>query len=675
MAAPSPEPLPSTLPQALHLLWGEVFRRPGTLLAATAVPTLLGWLAVAAAAASTLSSGRWENGTITTGTWLDLPPGPWFMGVLAHSGLPVAYAVAAVLVVPHRVGPRTRPVAPRVALAVAVRRLPLLVGWWVLIGAFLLLVIGGSYAFWTGRAGSEESFDVLMLAVGLAVLPVCLSLALPLLPVALLEGLPLWNRKATQRVGELSSGRRFAEFVSFLLAVLLLMLPARAAARVADLPADTVDGITLGMVTQGLLLGLVAPFAVMTVLAPLLLPGGDFLRVSRELRNAKADGGRHAVLGALAVVVLLVSPPAGAQLVRSALTGVPRLSTAGAPEVPDAMEPLSDGSGYAMLGIGPGRDAGADADAGPGPDAGADPLILSTCGRDCATDRVREREVGVLPEDSRFVAGAVVPMGGDLVGMVAHVRGGLGSTPAEEGYPLVLDIHRCTESACGEHWTAEAGDALDVRAHAPYPGSTTLDLYGYDLEAAVHESGALGVLVQPSDRPLEVTDPQAEGALLLTCSTADCGEARVRELPGVADASLALGRDGSPVIAHPGADGTAVELLVCGDPACADHETRRVPAPTNPSAPADVRPVASVAVGPSGAPQMAVADGQGTRLLYHACADASCSSWRTRTLLVSSRSLDTDQRPHLVVDGDGRPSVLFRDVEVQCHDPYCGAGT
>ena len=330
MATPTPPALPSTLAHSLFIVWGELFRRPGTFMAVTAVPLLLGWLAVAAVRAATLSSGRWVNGTITTGTWLDLPPGQWIMAVLGLSGLPVAYALAAVLVVPHRIGPRTRPVALRSALAVAGSRWPLLVGWWILIGFFSVLLIAGASLFWTGQvwtegtggsggADGEEAFDVLMMVVGLIALPICLALALPLLPVALIEGLPLLNREATRRVRELSSERRSAEFGCFLLTVGLLMLPGAAAARVADLPADAVDGITLGMVTQGLLLGLAAPFAVLAVTAPLLLPGGDTLRVSWELRNARTGGGRHAVLGTLAVIVLVASPLTGALLTRGAL--------------------------------------------------------------------------------------------------------------------------------------------------------------------------------------------------------------------------------------------------------------------------------------------------------------------------------------------------------------------
>ncbi|KOX16317.1 hypothetical protein [Nocardiopsis sp. NRRL B-16309] len=375
MATPSPAPLPPTLAQSLALLWGEVPRRPGTLFAVTTVPILLGWLAVAAVRAALLSSGRWENGTITFGSWLDLVPGQGFLAVLAFSGMPVAYALAAVLVIPHRVGPRTRPVALRAALAVVGGRWPLLVGWWFLIGFFAVLFISGYSLFWTeqvwtGVSDEEEFLDLLLAVAGLLVLPVALALGFPLIPVALIEARPLANREATYRARELSSGRRFAEFGCFLLAVGLLVFPSAVAARVADLPADTVDGIALGMVTQGLLLGLVAPFAVVTLLAPLLLPGGDALRVSGDLRKARPGESRHVATGAFAAVVLVASPLAGGYLTWTVLTGVPVVSTLPTRELPGRIEPLSDGSGYAGI--------GSDGDGGSGhTDTGTDPLVLS----------------------------------------------------------------------------------------------------------------------------------------------------------------------------------------------------------------------------------------------------------------------------------------------------------
>jgi hypothetical protein len=680
LATPSPAPLPSTLAQSLALVWGEAFRRPGILLAVTTVPTLLGWLAVAALRAALISVGWWENGTINSGTWLDLPPGQWLKNVLAHGGLTVAYALTAVLVIPHRIGPRTRPVALREALRLVAYRGPLLVGWWILIGLYSVLILGGtSVLFWRAQSGGDESFDIMAL-LAFIVMSVLPALALPLLPVALLEGLPLWNREATFRVRELSSGRRFAEFGCFLLALGLLVLPTVAAAGVAELPTDTADGIALGMVTQGLVLGLVAPFAVLTVLAPLLLPGGDSLRITPELRDAQGGGGRHAVLGALAVIVLVALPLAGAHLMRTTLTDIPQVSTT-AREAPEELEPLSDGSGFAMLSVGSRRgtdaDASADADADSGRISDASPLVLSTCGPDCDEGSTRAWEIGALPEDSRFVAGAVAPVDGGLLGVVGHVRGGLGSTPDEQGYPLVLDVYRCTDSepTCDGPWTAEPGDPLHVRARAPYPGSETLDLYSYDLELAADASGTFTVLVQAGGWPQGIGDPDY-GARLVTCSTRDCGEASVRELPEVANGRLAQGLDGSAVIAHPDSDTDAVGLLVCDDPTCADHETHYVgSASAAPPTFSDSRPVPSVAVGPSGAPQVVVADREGTRLLYHACADASCSSWETRTLLAPSRGVDTDHHPRLVLDGDGRPSVFLGDLVIRCGTPYCGTGS
>jgi hypothetical protein len=684
LAIPSLAPLPSTLAQSLALVWGEAFRRPGILLAVTTVPTLLGWLAVAALRAALISIGWWENGTINSGTWLDLPPGQWLMNVLAHSGLAVAYALAAVLVIPHRIGPRTRPVAPREALGLVGYRWPLLVGWWLLIGLYSVLILSGASAFsWRAPPGGDASFDIMAL-LAFAVMSVLLALALPLLPVALLEDLPLWNREATIRVWELSSGRRLAEFGCFLLAVGLLVLPTAAAARVAELPTGTVDGIAVGMVTQGLVLGSVAPFAVLTVLAPLLLPGGDSLRVARELSSAQADEGRHVVAGALAVIVLVALPLAGAHLMRTTLTDIPQVSTT-AREAPEELEPLSDGSGFAMLSVGSRRgtdadasaDADADADTDSGQNSDATPLVLSTCGPDCDEGDTRAWEIGALPEDSRFVAAAVSPVDEDLLAVVGHVRGGLGSTPDEQGYPLVLDVYRCTgsEPTCDGPWTAEPGDPLHVRAREPYPGSETLDLYSYDLELAADTGGTFTVLVQAGGWPQGIGDPDY-GGRLVTCSARECGEASVRELPEVANGRLALGLDGSPVIAHPDSDTAAVGLLVCDDPTCADHETHYVSSASAAlSTSSDSRPVPSVAVGPSGAPQVVVADGEGTRLLYHACVDASCSSWETRTLLAPRWGVDSGHHPRLVLDGDGRPSVFLGDLVIRCGTPYCGTGS
>ena len=672
MTPTSPSALPPSLPRVLGLLWAGYARRPGLLLAVASVPVLLGWFAVLRIRLLTLSDARWLDGRLADGSWLDEPVGQVFWAVMGGSGLPVAYALTAVLVGGRLLG---HPVRLRSALALVLRRWPLLVGWWLLFLFGLVLVAGalGLTASFFEEVPSDGPIGLVEVLQGLAllvVLPPLLTRWIALLPVALLDG--IGGLEALERTRAPGADRWIAHLLCLLLALALLALPSAAAALVSSTRADGAEGVAFGLAAQGLLLGLLTPLAVLTACAPVLSSrgGADDPRVTPTPRAASARETRERprfVLGTAALALLTTLPLLGAQAAGEGLGRVPRVSITEA-STPIWWEILPDGSGFAAVEAMPQEDESME-------------LTLVTCDFDCSggTDR---QGIGALPGDMVFIAAAAVPLDEDMLVAVAYLPedrlpervdpDGPRLSDEELTYATGLDLYRCSDTECGEPRTLDLPDPLNVTARHPY-GSDRVSLLDYRMRLTATENGAFAALLYTNTTLWEEIGDEQSTALV-ACPDPDCGEPRVRELEGVNSPRLALGPDASPVITHTSLETDATHLLVCADPTCAEQRTHALDGPSLPHPNSTGRSATpDVAIGPSGRPHVTGTDASRLTYLYRTCTDPECTAIETVTLLVY------DDVPSILrseggifLDEEERPRVFVSGRLVSCADPFCG---
>lgn len=252
----------------------------------------------------------------------------------------------------------------------------------------------------------------------------------------------------------------------------------------------------------------------------------------------------------------------------------------------DGLEPVSGGTVFAALAEAPWRD-------------GPDVLLLHTCEADCPDGQAREQEIGTLPEGAHLSSWAVSADGDRLL------AGAVLSTGE-------LAVYRCSDEDCDGPWVTELP-------------SSGLPLYGLRLAPGPH-GGYAALLHGPPPPAIRPSDDMP--AALLTCSSLDCETPSVSRLPDIMEPDLALAPDGSIAIAHLTQDSSALHLLVCAGDGCDATDSRELDGAWRPEAPrfGGDRPGPSVAIGPDGRPHVAGVGRDGERLLYHACADAHCSS-------------------------------------------------
>ncbi|RKS08442.1 hypothetical protein DFP74_4140 [Nocardiopsis sp. Huas11] len=672
MARSHPSDPPATLPRVLGVLWAQYARRPGTLLVTASVPMLLGWFVVLRVRLLTLDDARWIEGRLVYGSWLDEPIASVLWTVMGGVGLPLAYALTAVLIGGRLLG---HPVRLRSALALVLRRWPLLLGWWSLVLFGVVLVVG-AFSFAAslpeelpsiGPIGLVEMLQGLVFVV---VLPALLASWMVLVPVALLEEIS--GRDALERAWELGAERRIPFLLCSVLVLALLALPETAAALVSGTRGEATDGIVLGLAVQGLVLALLAPLAVLTACAPALWPrgGGDSLRLTPTLRASsvrETRPRRRVVLATTALAVLVALPLGGAQAMGERLDRVPRVSIARA-MTPIGWDVLPDGSGYAGVEITLEEDESAE-------------FHLVTCAFDCSEGPER-RGVGDVPEGVVPVAAAAVPLEGDMLVAMASVPEDLIPERSEPGGPRLsdeeltfaatLDLYRCSDTSCAGPRTLDLPDPPSVTGRENHT-SGDVRLFAYRMRLAATQDGAFAaVLYTDTLREDDLGDDQYTA--LVACPDPDCGDPAARVLEGADSPRLVLAPDASPVITHRSPETDATHLLVCGDPTCAERRTHHLDGPSSLHPQISGRlPTPDVAVGPSGRAHVASVDTDGERYLYRSCTDVDCTAVEAVTLMVN------DDVPGILrseggmyLDAEERPRVLVSGRLVSCADPFCG---
>ncbi|MDA2803251.1 hypothetical protein [Nocardiopsis suaedae] len=649
MAHPSP-PLPSTLRAALALLLGECRRRPALLLGIASVPLLLGWLVATLVRASLLSGARWIDGGL-----VPLPASEELVrqgaaSVLGTIGLPVAYGLVALVVAGRLLG---RPTPLRTALTRLLKRPFLLLGWW------FLAVLGFGMAVFGVEApmillGLAPPVDyagpvrLLIVTASLFVLPAALAQWAVLLPVALLED--LYGREAVERSWAVGAGERVRHIACLGMAVGLMLLP-HLAAEAAYVLTDGPMKAVLRVAVEGLALAFVAPAALLTACAPVVYSLCGDTRTA--VQDAPAPPGRRpdqTVLLVAVLTVIVALPLFGARLYAGELAHVPRLAIDPAAATddlaPDDLEPVPGGTGFASLTQDRWRD-------------GPDVLLLHTCEADCPDGQARERQIGTVPEDAFLHSWAIAADGDHLL------IGAVLTDSDRESDASGLAVYRCSDDGCDGPW------ATDLSASSP----PSLPLYGIRLAPSPGPDDGYAALLHGPSEPT-VHHSNGTPAALIACSSLDCETPSVSRLPDVVEPGLALAPDGSAVVAHLTADGSALRLLVCRGSHCDSSETRELDGPWRPGVPrfGGDRPAPSAAVDTSGRPHVVGVGRDGDRLLYYACADAQCSSWDSAFLLHKDDAPGSLKSAGLQVDQHARPSVLTSGALLHCLAPRCDLG-
>ncbi|RVX45915.1 hypothetical protein EDD27_8742 [Nonomuraea polychroma] len=187
-------------------------------------------------------------------------------------------------------------------------------------------------------------------------------------------------------------------------------------------------------------------------------------------------------------------------------------------------------------------------------------------------------------------------------------------------------------------------------------------------ETPRYQRRPLALAIAPDGTPIAAHANDATGGVdIITCDVPTCNRARVTQPAAQvqfrasedgsawASLSLAVRRDGRPLIAYRDIRTTASVLLNCRTKECAQAD--RIPL----TGPSEERltptPTPALAVDGAGRARLAVWDMQNRRLLLVTCVESTCS-----TSAVGEFE-DDPGATELTVDGRGRPVIAWSDIE------------
>jgi hypothetical protein len=176
------------------------------------------------------------------------------------------------------------------------------------------------------------------------------------------------------------------------------------------------------------------------------------------------------------------------------------------------------------------------------------------------------------------------------------------------------------------------------------------------LDTAV-EQATTAIVVPPGDLQPVVAYRRSGQLHLIRCANPDCASTQARiavdATVGSAGAlSMALGGDGLPIIAFADAANGTLRFARCANAECSSRAAVTVDDPAN-----LVGSNNSVAVGPDGTPVIAYRDDSTSTLKYARCGNANCSSGNTVTSVSGAGS--SVFQTQIAVGDDGIPTIAF----------------
>jgi len=141
--------------------------------------------------------------------------------------------------------------------------------------------------------------------------------------------------------------------------------------------------------------------------------------------------------------------------------------------------------------------------------------------------------------------------------------------------------------------------------------------------------------------------------------------------------SIAIGRDGNPVVSYYDITNGDLKVLHCNDPVCAGGDDTISPVDSDPST--DVGTHSSLAIGANGNPVIAYYDGTNADLKVARCNDKACTGGNETISVVDSVGL-VGKWASLAIGTNGNPVIAYydegnADLKVaSCNDKACAGG-
>ncbi len=251
----------------------------------------------------------------------------------------------------------------------------------------------------------------------------------------------------------------------------------------------------------------------------------------------------------------------------------------------------------------------------------------------------------------------------------------------------------CSDVVCGDGTLNLAADEAcdDGGLPAQDGDGCSADCALQDILADIEDTSAAHGIQGPAlaigadGLPTLVYIDAAEGALKVArCADATCADAATVGIvtvdpavqsPGFGTTSMAIGRDGLPIIAYPA--GPAVRVVKCGDAACETGNTFSTLWDDTDASADDVAPNPSLALGAGGLPVVAYREPTSEHLVVVTCGNAACSSGNTHTSLTGPGVIAPSLS--LAIPDDGRPMIAVADTDnslrlVRCDAAGCATG-
>ena len=289
-------------------------------------------------------------------------------------------------------------------------------------------------------------------------------------------------------------------------------------------------------------------------------------------------------------------------------------------------------------------------------------------------------------QDTTYAAGAGLSLTGATLSVQSCAAGQVLKAPSAGAWGCAADADALGALACATGQVAKRSGSSWVcgaDADTTYTAGPGLALTGTQLSLAAPGVSTLGGVLQAScSYGMVLTAIDAAGAPVCTVDRSWSWRTapRANTLISVDSAfntglypSLTIGADGLPFVAFQYSSTGDLRVLKCGDPLCASGNVL-----TTVDTASTVGSYASVAIGTDGYPVIAHHDVSNGDLKVHKCGNAACTAGNVITVVDSTGSVG--EHTSIGIGADGLPVVSYYDATnanlkvLKCGNAACSAG-